>query len=59
MSVWVRDSNSKWLNRIETHLNNTKLEPEIKDNKIGEVKTLNDTFYPPTTLRLHVLIYRP
>ena len=47
MSAWVRDPNSKRLNRVETNLNNIDSEPEIEDKKMGEVRplTLNDIFY--------------
>jgi len=46
MSGWIRDPNRKYLNRVE---NNPKSEPEIEDNKMGEVITLHDFFYPPRT----------
>ena len=49
MSGWVRDPSSKRLNGIETHLNNSEFEPEVEDTKMGEARTLNDTFCPPRT----------
>jgi len=47
MSGWVRDPNSKCLNRVETNLNNSESEPEIEDKKVSEARpiTLNDIFY--------------
>jgi len=49
MSAWIRDPNSKRLNRIKSHLTNSESKPKIEDNKMGEVKILNDIFYPPRT----------
>jgi len=51
MVAWVRDPNSKFLNRVETDLNSSESEPEIEYKKMGEARpiTLNDIFYPPRT----------
>ena len=52
MSGWIRDPNSKNLNRIKTHLDNSESEPKIEDNKIGEGRTLNGIFYQSRTTAL-------
>jgi len=46
MSGCIRNLNSKRLNTVEINLES---EPKIVDNKIGEVRPLNNIFYPPRT----------
>jgi len=55
MTNWIRDPNSKHLNRLETNIDNSsESKPESQKKKMGEAwpqpRVLKDMYYPSRTI---------